>query len=291
MFKGSIVALVTPMHSNGEIDWDALVRLLDWHIDSGTDAIVIAGTTGESAVLDEAEYQALLETSIAHIAGRCRLIAGCGSPATAFTIKKVQLAKKLGACAALVVTPYYNRPEQSGLVAHYRAISDACDLPLVLYNVPTRTAVDLNIDSVAKLYRRDNIVALKEANAAPGRMTELVSRFGAELDILSGDDATAIESLFAGAVGVISVVNNVAPRAFAQMLALALNGDKQQALAMNARFGPLYLAMELRTNPIPVKWALHKLGKIDTGIRLPLMALDITAQNELEEALLTLNTL
>ncbi len=291
MFNGSIVALVTPMQADGRIDLPTLKKLLDWHIGAGTDAIVIAGTTGEAAVLNAAEYQSLLQVSIEHIAGRCPVLAGCGSPSTKFAIDKVRLAKKLGASGALVVTPYYNRPEQNGLVAHFEAISDSCDLPLVLYNVPSRTGVDLSPDSLEQLYCRDNIVALKEANARPGRMTELVSRFSSQIDLLSGDDSSAVESLIAGAAGVISVVNNVAPEAFSKMAALALSGNEQAALSMNARFKPLYAAMELSTNPIPVKWALHKLGRIGNGIRLPLLSLDKSLQPELELALQTLETL
>lgn len=291
MFKGSIVALVTPMQRDGEIDWVALKKLLDWQIESGTAAIVIAGTTGESAVLRESEYTKLIEVAVDHVAGRCPVLAGCGSPSTDFSIEKVQMAKKLGASGALLVTPYYNRPQQSGLVAHFRAISDNCDLPLVLYNVPARTGVDLSPDSLEQLYKRENIVALKEANAITGRMAELVSRFDSKLILLSGDDSSAIESVLTGASGVISVVNNVAPQRFSQMVNMALSGAAQAARDMNNKFQPLYRAMELSTNPIPVKWALHKLGKIDRGIRLPLLELDIKLQAELEDALQTLKTL
>ena len=291
MFKGSIVALVTPMDLDGEIDWGALKKLLDWHIESATDAIVIAGTTGESAVLGESEYKKLIEVSVDYVAGRCPVITGCGSPSTDFTIKKVQLVKKLGVSGALLVTPYYNRPQQSGLVAHFRAISDKCDLPQILYNVPARTGVDLKPDSIEKLYRRDNIVALKEANATVGRMTELLARFGSDISLLSGDDPSAVESLIAGASGVISVVNNIAPRAYSQMVSLALSGSAQASREMNDNFKALYAAVELSTNPIPVKWALHKLGKIDKGIRLPLQQLDKTFRNQLEDVLQTLKTL
>ncbi len=291
MFKGSIVALVTPMKLDGEIDWQALKKLLDWQIESGTDAIVVAGTTGESAVLGEPEYRKLIEVSVDHVAGRCPILAGCGGPSTDFSIKKVQMAIKLGASGALLVTPYYNRPQQSGLVAHFRAISDSCDLPLVLYNVPTRTGVDLSPDSLEQLYQLENIVAFKEANSTAGRMTELVRRFASNINLLSGDDLTAIESIIAGASGVISVVNNVAPQAYSQMVSLALSGAQQAARDMNTKFQPLYRSMELSTNPIPVKWALHKLGKIDQGIRLPLLQLDRNLRVELEEALQTLKTL
>ena len=290
MFTGSIVALVTPMHADGSIDWNALENLLEWHLQEGTDAIVIAGTTGESAALSSSEYQQLLEVSVACIAGRCAVLAGCGGPATAAVINNTRIAMQTGADGALIVTPYYNRPPQSGLVAHYIAISDACDFPLVLYNVPGRTGVDLQPDSVARLYQRDNIVALKEANPLAGRMTELVERFSDQLVLLSGDDPSALESLRAGASGVISVVNNLIPAAFSQMVKLALAGDQEGAHTLDQSFQPLYAAAALSSNPIPVKWALYKLGKIDSGIRLPLLPLDKSMRAELDTALQTLKT-
>jgi 4-hydroxy-tetrahydrodipicolinate synthase len=279
------------MHADGSIDWNALENLLEWHLLEGTDAIVIAGTTGESAVLSGSEYQQLLEVSVTCIAGRCAVLAGCGGPATTAVINNARIAMQAGANGALIVTPYYNRPPQSGLVAHYRAISDACDFPLVLYNVPGRTGVDLQPDSVARLYRRDNIVALKEANPLAGRMTELVERFSDQLVLLSGDDPSALESLRAGASGVISVVNNLIPAAFSQMVKLALAGDQQGAHTLDQSFQPLYAAAALSSNPIPVKWALYKLGKIDSGIRLPLLPLDKSMRAELDTALQTLKTL
>ena len=291
MFTGSIVALVTPMKVDGSVDWLALEKLLDWHIQAGTNAVVIAGTTGESAVLSKDEYKQLLEVSVARVAGRCPLLAGCGGPATAEVISTTQIAMQAGANGALIVTPYYNRPPQSGLVAHYQAISDACDFPLVLYNVPARTGVDLNPDSVAQLYKRDNIVALKEANPQAGRMTELVERFAEHMVLLSGDDPSACDSLLSGASGVISVVNNVIPEAFAQMVKLALSGDRNAASALDQQLRPLYAGMALASNPIPVKWALHKLGKIDSGIRLPLLPLDESMRKQLDSALQTLKTL
>lgn len=291
MFTGSIVALVTPMHADGSLDWAALEKLLDWHLQSGTDAVVIAGTTGESAVLTGSEYEQLLKVSVARIAGRCAVIAGCGGPATAVVIKTTQLAMQAGADGALIVTPYYNRPPQSGLVAHYQAVSDACDFPLILYNVPARTGVDLCPDSVARLCQRDNIVALKEANPLAGRMPELVERFSDHLILLSGDDPSACESLLAGASGVISVINNLIPASYAQMVKLALAGDSKGALALDQSFQSLYTAAALSSNPIPIKWALYKLGKIGSGIRLPLLPLDESMRSELDSALQTLKTL
>jgi len=290
MFTGSIVALVTPMHADGSVDWAVLENLLDWHLESGTDAVVVAGTTGESAVLSGSEYKQLLDISVARIAGRCAVLAGCGGPATASVISSTQTAMQAGADGALIVTPYYNRPPQAGLVAHYRAISDACDFPLVLYNVPARTGVDLSPDSVAQLYQRDNIVALKEANPLAGRMTELVERFSDQLILLSGDDPSACESLLSGASGVISVVNNLIPAAFAQMVKLALAGDQDGAQALDRSFQPLYAAAALSSNPIPIKWALYKLGKIGSGIRLPLLPLDQSMRTEMDAALQTLKT-
>jgi len=260
MFTGSIVALVTPMAANGSIDYEGMEKLLDWHLNCATDAVVIAGTTGESAVLENAEYRQLIEIAVAKIAGRCPLIAGCGGPSTAGTIATTKLAQQLGADAALLVTPYYNRPPQAGLVAHYEAISDACDFPIALYNVPSRTGVDLEPDSVARLYQRDNIVAFKEANSQPGRMNELVERFSEHLILLSGDDPSAYDSLCAGAQGVISVVNNLIPKAFSVMVKSALAGDLDGARALDHQFQPLYTAVGRSSNPIAVKWALNKMG-------------------------------
>lgn len=291
MFTGSTVALVTPMRNDGSLDFPALESLLDWHLQAGTDGVVIAGTTGESAVLSEVEFKQLLDVAIFRAAGRCKVLAGCGGPSTATVIKSTRIAMQAGADGALIVTPYYNRPPQSGLVAHYQAISDACDFPLVLYNVPSRTGVDLSPDSVARLYQRDNIVALKEANPLLGRMTELVERFSDQLVLLSGDDPSACESLLSGANGVISVVNNLIPTAFAQMVKLALAGDQDGAKAMDRSFQPLYAAAALSSNPIPIKWALYKLGRIGDGIRLPLLPLDQSLWTEMDAALQTLKTL
>ncbi len=273
MFQGSMVALVTPMRADGTIDMDALDRLLDWHLSAGTDAIVAVGTTGESATLDFEEHCAVIAHTVKRVAGRCPVIAGTGANATREAIHLTQCAKDAGADACLLVTPYYNKPTQEGLYLHHRAIAEAVDIPQILYNVPGRTAVDLLPATVQRLAAVPNIVGLKEALGELERTRELVDRVGGRLDLFSGDDATALEFLLAGGQGVVSVTANVAPQAMHEMCVAALEGDVARAREINARLDGLHRELFREANPIPVKWAVAKMGLIPEGIRLPLTPL------------------
>jgi 4-hydroxy-tetrahydrodipicolinate synthase len=274
MFHGSIVALVTPMDEQGRIDFVALQRLLDFHLSSGTDAIVVAGTTGESATLGEDEFKQLLSHVVGQVASRIAVLAGTGSANTAHAIEQTQLAAELGADGALVVTPYYNRPMQSGLLAHYHALADATSIPLVIYNVPSRTAVDILPETVAELARRDEIVAIKEAVPDMARIRSLVELCGESLTVLSGDDPSCLGAMRQGAKGVVSVAANVAPGLFRDMCGYAQKKNWQAAVEIDDRLRHLYGILALETNPIPVKWALHEMALIGSGIRLPLLPLD-----------------
>jgi 4-hydroxy-tetrahydrodipicolinate synthase len=271
MFHGSIVALVTPMTEQGELDFRALGALVEFHVRSGTSALVIAGTTGESAALSAEEFDALLSTAIDRAGGRIPIIAGTGSASTRATIARTRRAAELRADAALVVTPYYVRPMQSGLRAHFEAVADASPVPLILYNVPSRTSVDMLPATVESLAGRDNIVAIKEAVADMGRVDELVRLCGERCDILSGDDPSALAAMEHGARGVISVAANTDPVRFAAMVTHALAGEWEEARALDEALQPLYRLLAAETNPIPVKWSVHTLGLIGPTIRLPLL--------------------
>ena len=285
MLHGSIVALVTPMDAHGEIDFPALENLVDMHLDEGTDAIVVAGTTGESAALGAAEHQQLLSAVVAQVEGRIPVLAGTGAADTASTIAHTVAAARLGADAALVVTPYYNRPMQSGLAVHYHAVADAAELPLVIYNVPSRTCVDILPETVAELASRSEIIAIKEAVADAGRVRELVALCGDSLTVLSGDDPTCLQAMRAGAKGVVSVAANVVPGRFAEMCRLAAGGDWPSALEIDETLRHLYGILFLETNPIPVKWALHRMALCGPGTRLPLLPLDKKHHEKLDQAL------
>jgi 4-hydroxy-tetrahydrodipicolinate synthase len=273
MFQGSMVALVTPMRADGSIDLAALDRLLDWHIAAGTDAIVAVGTTGESATLDFQEHCEVIAHTVRHIAGQIPVIAGTGANATREAIHLTQCAREAGADACLLVTPYYNKPTQEGLFLHYRAVAEAVEIPQILYNVPGRTAVDLLPETVERLASIPNIVGLKEALGKAERTRELVQRVGGRLELYSGDDATALDFLLAGGQGVISVTANVAPEMMHEMCAAALAGDAARAAAINDRLEGLHRNLFLEANPIPVKWAVARMGLIPDGIRLPLTPL------------------
>ncbi|AHE97345.1 4-hydroxy-tetrahydrodipicolinate synthase [Thioalkalivibrio paradoxus] len=273
MFQGSMVALVTPMQPDGSIDHESLQRLVDWHIDAGTDAIVAVGTTGESATLDFDEHCMVIARVVEHVKGRLPVIAGTGANATREAIELTRCARDAGADACLLVTPYYNKPTQEGLYRHYRAVAEAVEIPQILYNVPGRTAVDLLPETVERLAGVPNIVGLKEALGSPERTRELVERVGGRLELYSGDDATALDFLLAGGQGVISVTANVAPALMHEMCALALAGDASRAREVNDRLDGLHHALFLEANPIPVKWATARLGLIPEGIRLPLTPL------------------
>ena len=269
---GSITALATPFTSAGELDLDAWQRLLAQQLSAGTQAVVVAGSTGEAAALYEAELSALLRSAVEFFAGRIPVLAGTGHSNTAKTIEQTRRAAALGADAALVVTPPYVRPTQAGLVAHYRAVADDVALPIVLYNVPGRTGCDLLPETVAELAGHPRIAGIKEARSEPERMTALLALRSADFSVLSGDDPTACRAMLAGADGVISVASNVLPGAFRRLSDLARNGERSEAEALDARLQAAYDFLGVESNPIPVKALLERFG-IGHGLRLPLLSL------------------
>jgi 4-hydroxy-tetrahydrodipicolinate synthase len=274
MITGSIVALVTPMHADGSVDWAALERLLDLHVESGTAAIGAVGTTGESATLSVPEHCEVIKHCVAHVKGRIPIVAGTGSNSTREAIELTRAAAEAGADACLLVTPYYNRPTQQGLYLHFKALAEAVPVPQILYNVPGRTAVDMQNDTVLRLADLENIVGIKDATGDLARGRDLIARCGERIAVYSGDDPTAMELILAGGKGNISVTANVAPALMARLCAEALAGNREAAEAINARLTPLNEALFREANPIPVKWALHQRGLIESGIRLPLTQLD-----------------
>jgi 4-hydroxy-tetrahydrodipicolinate synthase len=285
MFHGSMVALVTPMQVDGSVDFDSLARLLEFHVESGTDAIVAMGTTGESATLDEKEHCQVIRRVVEMVAGRVPVIAGTGANSTSEAITLTRCAMEAGADACLLVTPYYNKPTQEGLYQHFRAVAEAVAVPQILYNVPGRTAVDMSNDTVERLASISNIVGIKDATGDMARGKELVERCGDRIDIYSGDDATTLELLKLGGKGGISVTANVAPRAMHEMCAAALAGEYGQAHEINERLMPLHQKLFVESNPIPVKWALHEMGLIPAGIRLPLTPLSDTYHDTVRQAM------
>lgn len=273
MFQGSIVAIVTPMYEDGSIDEPSLRRLVDYQIEQQTDAIVAVGTTGESPTLTHDEHCEVIRMVVEQAAGRVPVIAGTGSNATAEAIDYTRCAQQAKADACLLVTPYYNKPTQEGLYRHYKAIAEAVDIPQLLYNVPGRTACDLLPATVKRLAEIDNIIGIKEAVGEMTRIRELVTFANNKFAIYSGDDATAMELILQGGKGTISVTANVAPKAMHEMCVLALKGDRVGAEAINQRLMGLHKHLFIEPNPIPVKWAVHTLGLIPPGIRLPLLPL------------------
>ena len=285
MLAGSIVALVTPMHSSGEVDWAALDALIDWHIESGTHGIVPMGTTGESPTLQVDEHIKVIERTVRRVEKRIPVIAGTGGNATAEAIELTHAAARVGADACLLVTPYYNKPTQEGLYQHYKAIATAVDIPQVLYNVPGRTACDMKAETVARLATIDNIIGIKESCGDPNRVKEIRDHCPADFFVLSGEDAQTLDMLKLGAVGTISVTANVLPREMSQFVSAYLEGDTARAAAIDARLQPIHAILFVETSPQPVKWALHLMGKIDTGIRLPLIPMSQANRAELERRL------
>jgi len=285
MFAGSLVALITPMRADGSIDFDAWKRLLDLHLRSGTAGVIIGGTTGESVSLLESEMRALIEHAISHCAGRLQIIAGAGQSSTAASIERVRALSKLALDALLVVTPAYIRPPQQGLYEHFRAIAAVSSVPVILYNVPSRTAVDLLPETVARLAQLPQIRGIKEAVPDLGRLREHLARCPKDFAVLSGEDKTACEWVLAGAHGVISVTANIAPRLFSDMIAAARRGDRAAATAIDAKLKALNCDLFLEVNPIPAKWALQELGMIEGGIRLPLTPLSVEYQDRVRAAM------
>ncbi len=274
MLSGSLCAIVTPMQPGGALDLPALRKLIDFHVDNGTAGIVIVGTTGESPTVDFDEHCELIRTSVEHAAGRIPIIAGTGANSTSEAIALTRYAKGVGAGACLSVVPYYNKPTQEGLYRHFRAIAEAVDLPLMLYNVPGRTVADLANDTVLRLAQVPGIIGLKDATSDLVRHVELRRRLaGREFGLYSGNDDTALPYMLLGGDGVISVTANVAPRAMSEMCAAALAGDVATARERNARLMGLHSRLFVESNPIPVKWALAEMGRIHNELRLPLTPL------------------
>lgn len=273
MITGSIVAVVTPMHADGSLDFPRLRALIDWHVAEGSDGIVIVGTTGESPTINVEEHIELIRVSVEHAAGRIPVIAGTGCNSTAEGIELAHHARNAGAVAHLSVVPYYNKPTQEGLYRHFRAIAEAVPLPLILYNVPGRTVADLENDTALRLAEIPNIVGLKDATGKIDRLCDLVERAPQGFALYSGDDINTAAFMLLGGHGVISVTANVAPRAMHEMCAAALAGDVHRAREINARLLGLHKHLFCEANPIPVKWAVAQLGRIEEGIRLPLMPL------------------
>ena len=284
MFHGSMVALVTPMAADGVLDFDALERLVEFHLDNGTDGIVAVGTTGESATLDTDEHCTVIRRVVDLVAGRAPVIAGTGANSTAEAIHLTRCAMEAGADACLLVTPYYNKPTQEGLYRHYKTIAEAVPIPQILYNVPGRTACDMGPETVDRLADVPNIVGIKEASTLE-RILDLVARCGSRMDIYSGDDHIAAEAVLEGAKGVVSVTANVAPRAMHEMCAAALEGNGDEAQLIHNQLAALHEALFLESNPIPVKWAVAQLGLIPPGIRLPLTTLSERYQSEVRRAM------
>jgi 4-hydroxy-tetrahydrodipicolinate synthase len=273
MFHGSMVALVTPMGEDGSLDWPTLRRLIDWHIENGTDAIVAVGTTGESPTLDMEEHIEVVRVVVEQARERVPVIAGTGANSTREAIELTEAAEKVGADACLLVTPYYNKPTQEGLYQHYKAIAEAVPIPQILYNVPGRTGCDMQPATVERLASIPNIVGIKEATGDLERAREILRRCGERIELYSGDDATALDCILLGAKGDISVTANVAPRLMHEMCALARAGKVTEARALNERLMPLHKDLFVEANPIPVKWALTQMGLIKGGIRLPMTPL------------------
>ena len=286
MFRGSMVALVTPMTDDGAIDEVALEALVEFHIENGTDAIVAVGTTGESATLDEEEHCFVIRRVVDITNGRIPVIAGTGSNSTTEAIDLTRCAKEAGADACLLVTPYYNKPTQEGLYLHHKAVAEAVDIPPILYNVPGRTAVDMQTATVARLAKIPNIIGIKEATGDIQRARDIIAACDAEFDLYSGDDASAMDFMLAGGHGVISVTANVAPKAMHDMCAAAIAGDEQTAKPINAALMSLHQDLFVEANPIPVKWALFEMGKIGPGIRLPMTLLSEKYHGVVREALI-----
>lgn len=285
MFKGSIPALVTPMHPDGAVDYAAWDRLLDFHVAEGTDGVVVGGTTGESPTLEPQEVADLVRRAKARVAGRLAVIAGSGTNSTA---KSIELSRQLAAAGAdglLTVVPYYNRPTQDGLFRHFSAIADSVNVPVILYNVPGRTACDLLPETVVRLSAHPRIAGIKEATGDLSRAEAILGQATKDFLLLSGDDPTAAELMKRGACGVISVTANVTPRAMHDMCAAAMAGRHAEAAALNEKLMPLHLAMFVEPNPIPVKWAVARLGLMERGIRLPLTPLSARLEDEVLAAM------
>ncbi len=273
MITGSLVAIVTPMHEDGRLDMARFRELIDWHVAEGTDGIVVVGTTGESPTVDFDEHKELIRVAVDHAKGRIPVIAGTGGNSTAEAVELTESAKKAGATACLSVVPYYNKPTQEGLYRHFRKVAETADLPMIMYNVPGRTVADLANDTVMRLAQVPGIIGIKDATANIERGTDLIKRAPRNFALYSGDDATALALILLGGHGTISVTANVAPRLMHEMCAAALVGDVKKAREINLRLLALHQKLFVEANPIPVKWALAQMGRIEAGLRLPMTPL------------------
>ncbi len=290
MLQGSMVAIVTPMFDDGSLDLDALRVLIDWHVEAGTDGVVVVGTTGESPTVDVAEHCLLIETTVEHVAGRVAVIAGTGANSTSEAIELTANAKALGVDACLLVAPYYNKPTQEGLYQHYAAVAGAVDIPQILYNVPGRTGCDISNDTALRLAQVKNIVGIKDATGGIERGTDLILRAKlmpeiGDFAIYSGDDATGAALMLLGGHGVISVTANVAPKLMSEMCIAAMAGNVKKACEINAKLFALHQKLFIEPNPIPVKWVLQQMGLIKTGIRLPMVNLSAQYHDVLRAAM------
>lgn len=285
MLTGSLVAIVTPMLPDGALDFARLEHLIDWHVGEGTDGIVIVGTTGESPTVDFDEHCSLIKAAVEYTRKRIPVIAGTGGNSTKEAIHLTEFAKRAGADYALSVVPYYNKPTQEGMYRHFRTIAESVDLPIILYNVPGRTVADLSADTTIRLSEIANIVGIKDATANMARGSELLKRAPADFAVYSGEDVSTLALMLLGAQGTISVTANVAPGLMHEMCIAALKGDRSRAIEINNRLLGLHNQLFLESNPIPVKWALHKMGHIAAGIRLPLTPFDAKFHGKLLEAM------
>ena len=285
MITGSIVALVTPMTETGDIDWAALERLIDWHIANGTQALGLVGTTGEASTLSHPEHREVIRFGVSHAGGRISIMAGTGSNSTLEAVELTVSAAEAGADCALLVTPYYNRPTQEGLYQHFKTVAGAINLPIVLYNVPSRTGCDLSVETTLRLSQIENIVGLKDATGDVARGAALIQALPKGFAVYSGDDSTTCDLLDVGAAGCISVTANVAPAQMADMCKLALAGDMASARAIDDQVRALHGTLFLESNPIPVKYAMGKMGLIEPTMRLPLTPLSETHWDTLNKAI------
>lgn len=287
MITGSIVAIVTPMHEDGSLDLDSLVKLVDHHVGQGTDGIVSVGTTGESATLSHDEHHTVIEKTIQTAAGRVPVIAGTGSNSTAEALELTKVALELGANACLLVVPYYNKPTQEGLYQHFKLIAESVPIPQILYNVPGRTSVDLHNSTAIRLSHIDNIIGIKDATAEIERGKNLIEQTGDDFVSYSGQDTAALELMLVGGKGTISVTANVAPKLMHEMCTAAVSGDAERARQLNDKLNPLHEAMFIESNPIPAKWGVSQQGLIKNNLRLPLVPLTEEAQNSVRAAMIS----
>lgn len=285
-FKGSMVAIATPMNEDGSLDFESLEKLVEFHIENSTDVIISVGTTGESATLDFNEHSRVIKTTIDLVKGRIPVIAGTGANSTSEAIELTESAKKNGADGCLLVTPYYNKPTQEGLYQHYKKIADHVSIPQILYNVPGRTSVDMEPQTVYRLSTHENIVGIKEASGNKNRSTELMNLCSDNIQIFTGDDKTSMSDLIDGFSGNISVTANIAPKQMHMMCKHAMEGDLKKASELNKQIDILHDVLFCESNPIPVKWCLNRMGLIKKGIRLPLTWLDNKYHEQLNQALL-----